>query len=137
MKMGYLQLILTKNLTIASLIKLISENLINSDKVSGAEKVMIENLLRTWGWKEDDRSKIKIDRFLNNNNTLRPKNLTFAFHHEKSFFFDFVKALAIVKLTTLNEVIRETDFLAVLDLPDLLRKNLSRALEDSWVEKNP
>ena len=94
------------------------------------KKTEIELLLKNWGWKEDNYGPITIDRYVKRGK-LRAVELAAAFHTEKYFVADLIKAMTLINLRKIDQLNSIKSFTWRLDLPKHLQKNINKIILQS------
>ena len=93
--------------------------------INRERKSLIEQILRDWGWKEDDYRPVNISRFIKDG-YLSKTALSRAFLTEKQFLMDFVKVVTMLNLQKIEQVLADREILEQMRLPESLKDNLIR-----------
>ena len=97
----------------------------NSTNITASRQAKIEKILDSWGWREDDGSDVKINRFVRDGK-LDGQSLSRSFFSEKQFATDVIRALTIANLYILFDKFPDRSIYQNLPLPDHLIKNIYR-----------
>jgi hypothetical protein len=97
------------------------------EPIPPAVQARLAELLRQWGWREDDGSAMTLDRFLADG-ALSPTALAAEMQTDRTFVLDLITALSVVKLQDISWAL-PTGSRTPPPLPPALLANLRRVLE--------
>ena len=97
----------------------------NSKKMTENKQAKIERLLNDWGWREDDGSNLRINRFIKDGR-FDNQLVTRSFFLEKQFITDIIRALTIVNLSNLFHKFPDQSIYKNLQLPTHLIEHIHK-----------
>ncbi len=103
---------------------------LNTPKFDKAKEEKVEKLLRDWGWKEDNRTPLKVSQFLDAGK-LSEESLTRTYQSSERLLTDLIEAVTVINMQNLGEALALERIRKGVDLPPYLRANLVRVLKYS------
>ncbi|MCJ8328630.1 MAG: hypothetical protein HRT89_10870 [Lentisphaeria bacterium] len=100
----------------------------NSQLCPPKKKQRLEELLANWGWKEDDKSPLKLDVHLEKGLFSKEKMLRL-FKRKRQLYMDLANAIAVINLQDLHAKFTKDEILERLKVNNGLKANMSKLLD--------